>query len=278
MANLADLSDIVNRLTGGNSGTPEFRNFYKDARVGAAAAAATIAGRETSLWEYNGNPSHGAAPGAVAVPVNTTAGGLIQTDPGGGRQKWLVGGWASSLAAGQLVIYDRLRHISGLSGTTTTAQTTNGTAITRYTNGQGNEIWVEIYTQIGATGTTATCAYNDQDNNSATSPAFAIGATGFREAQRIIRVPLDSGDYGVRDVSNIDLVASTATAGNFGVNLVHPLATISIPATGTAGLLKPFVFPVGPIEVLTDACIAMSWIANGTTAPQIWGCLVFIEA
>lgn len=278
MANIASVSDHLNRATGGSSGTPEQISFYRDARVGAAAATATVAGRETSLWEYNGNPSHGAAAGAVLVPTNTTQGGLFQTNPGGGRQKWLTGGWAVANAAGTLILYDRLRQIGGLSGTNTAAQPTNGTALTRSTNGLGVEIWIEVNSIIGTTGTTATCAYNDQDNNAATSPAFAIGATGLREAQRIIRVPLAAGDYGVRDVSNIDLLATTGTAGAFSVLLVRPFASFACPGPGLLARLQPILYPSGNLEIPTDACISMSWVANGTTAPEIRGALFFEES
>src|SRR5262245_52059430 len=168
--------------------------MWKDARVSGAAAAAVIAGRMTSLWQYEGTPAHGAAPGAAAIPDNATNGGWKQADPGGGRQKWLhsLGGVAN--VQGTLVLYDRLLHISGLSGTNTGAQTVQSSrnpALTRYTSGVGNQIWIEIYTQIGASSTTITASYTDQDGNSGQiTPAVAIGNTNLREAQRIIPVTL----------------------------------------------------------------------------------------
>lgn len=278
MADIAGLSDQITRMTGGSSGTPEALSFYKDARVGAAAAVATIAGFETSLWEYNGNPSHGSAPGSILVPVNTTPGGQFQTNPGGGRQKWLIGGWATASVAGTLFLYDRLRQIGGLSGVNTSAQTTNGTPITRNTGGLGNEIWVEINTQIGTTATTATCAYTNQAGAGATTPAFAIGATNRREAQRILRVPLALGDYGVRDVSNIGLLATTGTAGAFSVVLARPLGSFGIPGAGLMARLQPILFPSGPLLIDTDACLSLSWLANGTGAPEVRGGLFFVEA
>ena len=46
MAAIANLSDLVNRMTGGNSGTPENIWFHKIARHdGAVVAAVPIAGR-----------------------------------------------------------------------------------------------------------------------------------------------------------------------------------------------------------------------------------------
>lgn len=280
MAALTDLSDIINRVTGGNSGTPEHLFFYRDSRVDSAAAVATVAGRMTSLWQYEGVPSGGAAPGAVAAPDNTTAGGLKQADPGGGRTKWLLGATASSSAAGTLILYDRLLHISGLSGTSTSAQTVGGT-LGRYTGSEssGNQIWVEIYTQIGTTATTVTASYTDQDGNaSSTTTATAIGGTGLREAQRIIPLPLASGDTGVRAVASVTLAATTGTAGDFGVSIVRPLAVLPIGLLG-AGTVRDFIAGLPSIqEIKTDACLALAWLANTTTAPQVTGSIHCIEA
>ena len=282
MAALTDLSDVINRVTGGNNGTPEHIFWYRDARVGAAAAAATVAGRLTSLWQYDGQPSDGAVPPTTAAaPDDTTTGGLMQTDPGGGRQKWLLGGSASSLSAGTLFLYDRLLHISGLSGTVTTAQTVGGT-LTRYTTGtasEGNQIFAEIYTQIGATGTTITASYTNQAGTSGkTTQATNFGATGFREAQRMIQLPLAAGDTGVQAVATTTVLATTGTAGNFGINIMRPLLTIPLAVVGT-GSIRDLIAGLPSItEILTDACLFWGWLANGTTSPQVFGDIHMIEA
>lgn len=278
MTALTNLSDLINKATGGSSGAPENLFFYKDARVAGAAAAATIAGRYTSLWLYEGVPSHGAAPGAVAIPTNATQGGLKQTDPGGSAEKFLLGAVATAQAAGTLILYDRLLHISGLSGTSTSPQTVGGT-LTRYTSGAGNMIWVEVYTQIGASSTTITASYTDQSGNSGnTTPAVAIGNTGLREAQRIIPLTLAAGDTGVQAVASVTLAATTGTAGDFGVTVAHPLLIIPISTAGGGSLRDCISALPGPIEIETDACLAWAWLANGTTAPQVFGSLHMIDS
>lgn len=278
MAALTDLSDLINRATGGNSGTPENLWFFKSARDGGAAATAPIAGRPASLWRYDGQPSAGATPTTVAIPDNTTTGGLKQTNPGGGRTKWLTQFWAAGLNPGTVILYDRLLHIGGLSGTTTTAQTVGGT-LTRYTDGVGNMAWCEIYTIIGTTGTTITMDYTDQDGNSGqTSAAVAIGGTGFREVSRVIMLPLAAGDTGIQAVASVDLLASTGTAGNFGVTVGHPLAYANIDGTGTVGW-RDFVSGLpGMPEVKTGACLALLWVPTTTTAPELFGGCAFVEA
>lgn len=277
MAALTDLSDLINRLTGGASGTPENLWFSKQARRAGAAPATPIAGRTTSLWTYDGQPSGGVAPGAVAVPTEATTGALKQTDPTGGRQKWLVGGGITGLNQGTVVLYDRLLHISGLSGTVITAQTVGGT-LTRYTNGIGNVIWVEVYTQIGATSTTITASYTDQGGTAAQiTPAVAFGNTGFREAERIIMLPLASGDSGVQAVASVTVLATTGTAGDFGVTVAHPIAYLEVAGAGI-GPWRSFIDGQGIPEILTDACLALTWFPTTAAVPELLGCLSMVEA
>lgn len=282
MAALTDLSAVVNRLTGGNSGTPENLWFCKNGRYnGAAAAGVPIAGRPYSLWAIDGAPSQGAAPGAWANPDNTTAGGFEQTDPGGGRQKWLTQFFATGLVAGTLMLYDRLGHNSNLSGITTTAQTFTG-SLSRYTDGVGNMMWYEIYgnstTILGATGTTMTVQYTNQAGTTGkVSPAVAIGGTGFREGNQARFIPLASGDTGIQAVENVDLLASTGTAGAFGITVAHPLAIAVIDSAGVGGWRDFTTGLPGIPEIKTDACLALLWIPFTTTAPEIYGCASMIE-
>lgn len=278
MASIASLDDLVARLTGGSSGTPETIWFHKSARVAGAAPTAPVAGRPCSLWRHDGQPAAGATPGAVAIPDNTTDGGLKQTDPGGGREKWLHSAWCSGLVAGSVLIYDRLLHIGGLSGTTITAQTVGGT-LTRNTGGVGNFMFAEIYTAIGATGRTITASYtNTTPTAGRTSAAVVIGGTGFLEQTRAILMPLQAGDIGVQAVASVTLSASTGTAGNFGVTVGRPICLLSIPGNGVAGGRSWAQGLPGLPKIDTDACLAMLWFPNSVTIPELFGCMSFVEA
>ena len=280
MAAITDLSDIINRLTGGNSGTPQHAFTWIDNRVAGNAANATVAGRMTSLWRYNKNPGgSGAAPTTWANPDNTTAGGLMHTDPSGGRQLWFLGLEGFSTQSGTLVLYDRLGHIGNLNGTTTTAQTFTG-SLTRYNTNStciGNMLFVEIYAAIGATLTTATIKYTNQaGTNTQVTPTFAIGGTGLNEAQRMIPVPLADGDTGVQAVGDLDLVASTLTAGSFGVTVGRPILILPISANATTLRDTIARLPSLP-EIPADACLTWAFHANTTTAPQFFLGHHFIE-
>jgi hypothetical protein len=283
MTAITNLSDLVNRITGGNSGSPEAIWFGKTGRVAGAGAAAMVLGRWTSLWQYEGWPGGaGAAPGGTARnPTNATNGSMFQTDPGGGRTKWLLGAGCAPLLAGTLIIYDRLADISGLSGTNTAAQTITGLSVTRYTGtgAAGNEIWLEINTAIGVTGTTVTASYTNQAGTAGQiTPAITLGGTGFREAQRMLPMPLVAVDTGVRSVENIDLLASTATAGDIGVVIMRPLLHLPCPAAGLGALRDLIAGLPGIMEVKTGACLALAWLpASVTSPPEMIGHLMFVE-
>lgn len=278
MAAIADLSDLINRSTGGNSGTPQNVFFHKVARVAGAAATAPIAGRWASLWTYDGQPAGGSAPGAVAAPTNATTGALPFTTAGGGRESRMVQTWATGLVAGTVLLYDRLLHISGLSGTTTTAQTVGGT-ITRNTGGAGNMAFIEVYSIIGTTGTTVTMQYtNSAGTGTRVSTATTIGGTGYREVTRAIMMPLQAGDTGIQGVDNIDLLASTGTAGNIGLTVFKPLAYCGIGASGAFGW-RDFVTGLPGIPQIEDgACLSLLWSPSTTTAPEVFGGYSIVEA
>lgn len=279
MTTIRDLSTLLTLLTNGGAVAADHLFFFKDQRVGAAAAAATVAGRMTSLWQYNGTPSHGATPAAVTAPTQATDGGLKQVNPTGGRQKWLLGGEASANVAGTLVIYDRLLQIGGLNGTLATPQTVGG-SLTRYTSSEsiGNQIWVEVNTAIGATPTTITASYTDESGNSGqTSQAVAIGGTGLSEAQRLIPLTLAQGDTGVQAVASVTLAGTTGTAGDFGVVVARPLLTITLPVVAVGGIRNLLTDLPGITEIKNNACLAMAWLANGTTAPTLMGSIHMVE-
>lgn len=278
MAAIADLDTLTNLITGGGAGAPETIWWHKSPRVGAAAAAANVAGKWTSLWNYDGQPSDGAAPGAVANPTNATAGALKQTDAGGGRQKYLLGICAGNISAGTLMLYDRLLHISGFSGTNTGAQTV-GSTLTRSTGGDDNLIFAEIYTAVGSTATTITASYtNTTPTAGRTTQAEVFGAAGAAEAQRMIPLSLQQGDTGVTAVASCTVLASTLTAGNFGITIGRPIALIPLGVVGMGGMRDLMLNCPCMLPIEAGSCLAWAWHANTTTVPQFMGYCSFVES
>lgn len=282
MAALLDLSDLINRQTGGSDGTPENLFFHKVPRVAGVVATTPIAGRGCSLWTYDGMPGGAANPGVAEIPDRTTAGALPFTAPGGAREKLLIGAALAPLTAGLYLLYDRLFHIGGLSGVVTTDQTVQGVSpsppLTRNTGGAGNMAWYEIYSVLGTTARTLTMTYTDQDGNADQTSTINIGATGFREVTRAQRIPLAAGDSGIRAVEKVRLDASTGTAGSFGITIARPIAWIPVGAAGVCGW-RDYTTGLPGIPVIdAAACLALMFIPAAATAPEVMGAAAFVEA
>ena len=281
MAAITDLSDLINLQTGGNSGSPENIFFHKVPRVAGVAATAPIAGRGCSLWTYDGMPAGGAVPTSAAIPDRTTTGAIPFTAPGGSREKHLIGASITPLTAGVYLLYDRLLHIGGLSGTSTGSQTVQGSpaspALTRNTGGVGNMAWYEIYTIIGTTGTTLTMTYTNQGGTGSRTSTINIGATNFREVTRAQRIPLAAGDTGIQSIQSVQLTGTTGTVGNFGITIAQPLAWIPVGAAGTSGWRDYSTGLPGIPVIDPNACLSLMFIPAAATAPEVWGCLGTVE-
>lgn len=189
----------------------------------------TTSGAWYSHWLRS--PFAGATPSTAVIPNASTLGALLH-DPNFGdsyaNTQYLaqLELHCSTNAFSSLMFIDRLAHQGGLSGTVTTAQTTNlpTSALTRNTGGVGNQIGIEVYTAVGATATTLTCSYTNQAGTAGrTTKAIVFGGTGFNIASRFMTCPLQDGDTGVKSVESVTVLASTLTAGNFGVTIYKPL-------------------------------------------------------
>ena len=244
----------------------------------AVATTTTVAGRLYDLWTTT--VPVGTAPTTAAVPTSATAGTLGQQDGGAGALG-LTGARLNAMNVGTYLLIDRLSHQGGLNATVTGAVTTNlpTSALTRYTSGAGVMLGITIYTQIGSTATTISCSYtNEAGTSGRTSPAIAIGGTGFREAGRMLLVPLASGDVGVRSVESSTLAATTGTAGAFGYTLFKPLAAIMVDeANGvTIADLVTGKWGGGLPEIVDGAALCLLCISGSTNAMAA-GSFLFAE-
>jgi hypothetical protein len=281
MAALTDLSDLLNRGTGGNNGAPETPFYFKAPRIAGAAATAPIAGRMASLWRYDGMPGGGAIPTTRAIPTRTTQGAFPYTAAGGGREKFALTVGLASSVAGVFTVYDRLFHIGGLSGAVTTAQTVQGStptpALTRNTGGVGNVVFVEIYTQIGNTAQTITMNYTNQAGTTGRiSTAVAIGGSNNREATRVIMLPLQGSDTGVRAVESVTLSGSTAIAGEFGVIIARPFPLLAVATAGMA-VIRDWTTGLPMPPDVNDMCLSLLFFPASAAAPDIYGGFSFVE-
>jgi len=279
---ISDLSQLLDICTGGSGGKQRV-DYFVDNRVGAAASPGGIASQYLSLWQNNRMPGGGgAAPGGTARnPTNTTQGALLQADAGGGRTNYLGGFFACANSACMITWADRLADISGLSGTVTTAQNTTSLAVTRYTGteSRGNQIFIEIYTAVGATATTLSVEYTNQDGTTGrTSQLVVFGGTNRREVGRMIWVPLANGDTGVRSVESVTVTATTGTAGDFGVTIVRPIINAAIGVGGTGVLVDCLTQIATRPEIKAGACLFPFYYATATSTISTNGFFSFVEA
>lgn len=277
MGAFIDLDDYVNRMTGGNSGAPENLLFSKHMSAnGGTLVGFGFAQALFSTWRFDGIPNAGAVAAAVAACDKTTVGALQFTNSAGGAVKRLVQAFAASGAGGidvsPLFVMDRLLACGGLSGTSTGAQTVGGT-IGRYTGGIGNQIWLEVQTDIGAGSTTVTASYTNQAGTSGrTTVARRIGGSPYNAAHTAHQLPLQAGDLGVQSVQSVTLAASTTTAGDFAVVIYHPLAFL----VGRGTPQGPFGQLGGVPEIVDDACITFI-THEGQGGAEIAGMLCMVD-
>jgi hypothetical protein len=248
----------------------------------SAAAINPILTRPIAVWPYF-LPAPAVPTTSVALNNSSAqAIGPIPSATSGTLQ--IVGGHfnTSAPAGTSLFAIDLLNVSGGLSGIVTTEQTTNlpTAALTRYTSGVGVMIGLIIHTVIGTTATTVTVRYTNQAGTAnQVSTATSFGSAGFRETGRVVLIPLAAGDTGVRSVEGVTVLATTGTAGNFGVCLFRPLMIFSLDST-TGAMPLDAVSSGGMIGSMAqfddDACLTFISVAQGTQA--IGGAVLVAEA
>lgn len=236
------------------------------------SSAPNVAQRTIAMWRlFLPAP---AVPTTSVAQDKTSAVSVAQVPNSSTGDLAVLGGRfnTSGIAGVSMTVIDVLNHHGGMSGVVTTEQTTNlpsgsTAALTRHTGGDGVMIGLVIYTQIGTTATTVTVRYTNQAGTAnRVSTATSFGGAGFREANRLILIPLQAGDTGVRSVEGVTITATTGTAGNFGVVLFKPLTTFALESTTGAMPIDAVTGGmVGALQPFDDtACLSCISIANTT--------------
>ena len=207
------------------------------------------------------------APTTSVVPTNATTGAVPFSNSTSGTLT-CVGAQLGGNQHGVFYMYDRLVHSGGLSGTVTTAQTTNlpTAALTRYTSGEGCQIALICHAAVGATATTVTASYTNQAGTAGrTTVAYPIGGTGFNAVDRMLFLPLQVGDTGVRSVESVTIAATTGTAGNILVAIVKPLCAFVLDDFTTQINCNLFnsKFFGGLPEIIDDASLFFLYVGTG---------------
>jgi hypothetical protein len=236
-----------------------------------ASIANAAAGQFASTWRATGVPTQGAIPGAFATCDNALAGGLAL--PTLGALKGYIGRLGLIGATiNTWILFDRLAHMGGLSGTVITAQTANVDLVAASGNGRclatGSDVdwFIEIYTDMGATGVNATVNYNNQDDGAVNAAAIALGATP--RASRLYQIIPNAGTS-IKKVNTVTLSATTGTAGSFGVTARRRLCSIGQPI---ANVSPPGDFAaIGAPEFKQTSCLELVAICSTSSTGILMG-------
>jgi hypothetical protein len=239
--------------------------------------ALKAAGAFESAWLAPGYPGSGSASpaytaGSGYTANKDTAGAMRLTN---GSIKLYLGQLAlSSSVVGNLIIYDRLWHCSGMgyaAGTYTV--TTPGALPARITDsGIGCELWVEQFVVAGAASGTLTANYQN------TTPAAKQGVIAAVVSAPVVGqmqpVPLAVGDLGISQLTSV-VTSATWTSGSFGMVILKRIATIGFVAPTVPAILD--WAQLGLPSIPNDACIGIMFQGAATTAPVVTGQLNIID-
>lgn len=245
-----------------------------------ASIANQGAGGFTSLWRATGNPAQGAIP-STAATCNKALTGAWPFTNGGALLNYLSNLSLQGSISHQFLIYDRLSHMGGLNGTTTTAQTV-GISIPSSRDAvyidNDLEWFCEIYTDIGTTGVTATVTYVDESDASQTF-TFTLGGTSpLNRASRLF--PLNSGTTSLGATKKIKSLtsithATTGTSGSYGFTCAKRLASVQMGQI-YVGMSYDYA-SLGLPKFPDDACIWFALLSSSTSSGIIGGQLQMIQ-
>lgn len=209
-------------------------NGYDRDQIFIKLSQTTVASNWSSFVRSGGNPgavSFNSIPGGSVLNAATTN-ALPLGNPGSGNKKFLTNiGVNHTTGVNVVQLVDVLVAAGGITTNSTSAQTINTSALTRFTGtaAAGNMITLEVTTAPGATAQNVTVGYTDQTGTAQTTVATAMTASA--AAFRLVPVaggaaiPLNDGVTGVRSVETVTFSAANAT-GVLALYIYRPVVFV----------------------------------------------------
>lgn len=247
--------------------------------INKASIATQLAGGFSSLWRATGTPAQGSIPGAAAICTDALTGAMAFTNPTDPVKSYIARMFmVSGNSATDVQIHDRLAHMGGLSGTVTTSQTVS-VDVTGTSNNIDNrrgasdysdvQWWIEIYTDIGTTATTATFTYTNAAGTSGRTTTASIGgASPANQDSRMFPIIGNGGEF-IQSIQSVTLTATTGTAGSWGVTATRVLCSMSL-GLANAGAVYDWS-QLGLPRVHDDACLFPIMICGTTSTGTLYG-------
>ncbi len=256
--------------------------------ISKAAIANQLAGGYCSLFRATGTPAQGSIPSTAAVCDKTLTGALLNqvnasgNDARGNPKKNYLGPIdliPSANTPGTIIVVDRLAHMGGLSGTSTSSQTV-GVDVSGAGSNMASRInqtdytdvrwFIEIYTDVGTTAVTATITYTNAAGTTGrtTTMSFAGASPANRAGRMFEIIPTNNGSEKIESIQSLQNSATTGTAGSFGITALKWLG--AVPQNLVGGLADVDMLRILR-EAGPDACLVPIAITGTTSSPVIAG-------
>lgn len=246
-----------------------------------AATPTLVAGRPHSLFYLAGMPGAAVAPtpGLAGAALTSYAGQLPFSNPTSGQYSYLARFQAQATIAGALILADRLWHNSGLSLTSTAAQTINSVAwpdrdAKGTSNGEQVLIGLEVTTATGAGTPTFTMSYTNQDGVSGRTGTGILAGVATSAIGAFYPMGLAAGDTGVRSVQTFTLSA-TWTSGAASLVAYRELARLELTGANVPAAIDAITsgFP----RLFDNTVPFLIFVPSTTTASNISGQMVITQ-
>lgn len=209
-----------------------------------AATGTVVAGRPFNPWYLAGVPGAAVAPspGIAGAALTAYAGQIAIPAAVGGQNIHLARmTGVSSGGSGFLMLADRLWHNSGISVTTTTAQTVNSVAWPARdrngsTNGEGVYIGLEVSALTGAGAAAPSISYTNSDGTAGRTATLSDTYAAASGVGQFFRFGLAAGDKGVRSIQTVTLGVSM-TSGAVHLVAYRPLQLLELPSVSVPNAL-----------------------------------------
>lgn len=247
------------------------------AYITKALTGTVVAGRPVSLAYLAGSPGAmvGPTPGLAGANLTTYAGQIPVPAASGNTHLARFSG-VSSAQAGVLLLCDRLWHNSGISITSTGAQTINSAALPARdangsTNGEQVLLGVEVSSVTGAGTPTITVGYTNSAGTAGKTATNTTNTVASSAAGTFYPIGLAAGDTGVRTIQSLTLSA-TWTSGTIHLVAYRVLAMLELSAAGIPNAVDALTS--GMPRMYDNTVPFLIYIPQTTTTTGIAGSVV----
>lgn len=258
---------------------------------GKTGSAADANGYHYGFWKDAGllgawaPGTPGLAGRATDGTTSTDAGCIFFPDAGAGKVRYLTQATFAATISNAYALYDVVWVNSGLTVTTTTAQTVNSVAFPARdnngsVNGNGYQIGIYAVAALGNAGvvSNSTISYTNSAGTAGRTATLSATVPNNFPATPVIGTvvwfELQAGDTGVQSIQSVTL-GTTLTSGTASVFVARRL--IDVPVTVINTVFKNELNNGLGVVLYDNACILPFYQAASTTAANLTGTVTTVE-